>query len=294
MYNSVRKLLLEEETPNNTDSNSSNLQNVQKIADKANTWQNIVTKLVELWKRFKEAVFERTKDKIAFLEKNGALIASKVSGTITLKYSPNLANLRTIKIPDLNYETMKDDLVDTETFCKKYFGDYYEEGKSISDSIKTKLLGEEQKDKPNNEIKPSITEAYDFCLHYPEKIAPIKAQTSVIEKAQRVAHDITKLEESTVNNNDYKQYFNEFEDNTPPEQKEEAKKNTENKSARVTVYFKVCSQVLAAEMTVYTKLFNELYAYCKWHITQAGGKGEETKNTETKSANVSGDVKTFD
>lgn len=296
MYNSVRKsLLLEEETPNNdnnTDSNTSNLQNVQKIADQANTWQKIVTKLVELWKRFKEAVFERTKAKIEFLQKNGAYIASKVSGTISLKYTPDLANLRTIKIPDLNYETMKEDLVDAETFAKKYFSDYYEEGKSISESIKSKLLGEEQKDKKNTEITPSITEAYDFCLHYTEKIAPVKAQTSVIEKAQRVARDVTKVQES-ANNNDYRQYFNEFEDNTPPEQKEQAKKDTENKSSRVTVYFKVCSQVLAAEMTVYTKLFNELYAYCKWHIKMAGGKGEDgSSDTQTKSADASnGDAK---
>jgi hypothetical protein len=192
---------------------------------------------------------------------------------------------------------MKDELVDADTFCKKYFAEYYEEGKSISDSIKTKLLGAEQVDVDNSQIKPSIVDAYDFCVKYPDKIAPIKAQTEIIEKAQRVAHDISKLQES-VNNNDYKQYFNEFEDNTPKEQKEENQKNNENKSTKVTVYFKVCSQVLAAEMTVYQKLFNELYAYCKWHISMAGGKagsdGNNAQNTEAKSADVSADVQKFD
>ena len=62
------------------------------------------------------------------------------------------------------------------------------------------------------------------------------------------------------------------------------------------MYFRICSQVLAAEMTVHTKLFNEYFALCKWHIKQAGG-GAFSQNSEGNKPEPkaeANDVQSFD
>ncbi len=268
MHNAIRKsLLLEVEGYNN-------LNNTQKIADKANVWQNIISKLISLWKKFKEAVFTTSKSKIEYLKKNESLIlTSKVSGKVKLSYGvgADINKLQNIKIPDLNYQAMENDLVNAETFCKTYFKEYYEEGKSISDSIKEKLLGKPYEDLVDvNQIRPTIKDAYDFCVNYPDKVEPIRKQTDLMDKAQRVAKNISKVEES-ANTNDFAQYFSEMEGEVSEEDKKENEASNKggDKSAKLTVYFKVCSQVLAAEMTVYQKWFNELYKFCVWYIKAA-------------------------
>lgn len=269
-------------TTTTTSTDSNNLQNAQKVADKASAWQNIITKLIALWNKFKEAVFERTKAKIEYLKKNEKTIMSgKVKGEVKLDYGvgvklANLSNMK--KIPDLNFTTLEADLEDEDTFITKHFGsNYKQEGKSISDTIKEMYLGKPYENMtPIETIQPGIKEAYDFCINYPTKVAPIKAQMDIIEKAQRVAKDTTKVQESATNN-DFNQYFTEME----------GKDNSEDKSKKLTLYFRVCSQVLAAEMTVYQKWFNELYKFCKWYIKAAGGPSDapsEGNKTEEKPA----------
>ena len=49
------------------------------------------------------------------------------------------------------------------------------------------------------------------------------------------------------------------------------KASNSDKAAKLTVYFKVCSQVLAAQMTIYQKIFNEYFKFCKWYIVAVGG-----------------------
>lgn len=309
----IESVMHEDETSNNdnkadnasttnNDSNQDNqndkLANVKKLADQSNMWQNIVQKLINLWKKFKEAVLVRSESRVKYLNdnkkylqngvlKDDAITGSDGSGKLQLKYTPDFNILKKIVIPDLNYESMKQYLVDDKTFVQQYFRDFSDNEKSVSDMIKTKVLGEPQTDKTSfNSIVPSIAEAYDFCSKYPANSNEIQRQTQTIEKAQRVAKDISKVTES-ASANGFDQYFNEMEQTGSPE----AKKTDggADKSKGVTLYFRVCSQVLAAEMTVYQKLFDELYSFCRWYIRKAGGadntadKKQEENNDNNKA-----------
>lgn len=293
MQESIKKaLLLEEEAPNgggegsssSTGSDSSgssgstsSTSNLQKVADKdsPNLWQKIIDKIVELWKRFKEAAFERTKAKIEYLKKNEALIKKPIQiKTITMQYDADINKLGSFKrIPDLNLQAMENDLVDEKTFCLKHFGsEYYVEGKSISETIKENFLGKEVtfNNTSSDKTKPTAISAYEFCINYHAKIDPLKKDFDLIEKAQRVAKNANNVSESAG----FEHYFTEMKAEASGE-----------KSKKLMVYFKVCSQVIAAEMTVYQKWFNEMYQYCKWIITQSGGKSDTEGNTENKEGN---------
>lgn len=298
MHESVKKIVLEDDngiaakakmdTSNpktqNSDSNDSNnnndnqkTSNIQKLANKAkepNIIQKLLNKLRELWKKFKEFITINSKKKIEYLRKNKKYIDIKVTGKVGLAYTANLEFLRGISIPDLNYEAMKDSLESNEKFYEKFsFYGSDNEGRSISDYIKEKALGEEQEATEKlDQIKPSIAIAYDFCINYPSKVQALDRQMQTLEKAERVLK--SQLKESTVSN-DFNNYFLELDTSQDT--------TKETKSNNISVYFRVCSQVIAAQMTVYQKLFNEFYLYCKWHIQKAGGSSDDaTKEGENK------------
>ena len=313
MNNAIRKILLEEDKTGNTGSGgtggasgntggtggaSGNIEGntggtsddrktpgLQKVADNANAWQKLISKLIELWNKFKHSVFESTKAKIKYLKDNEKYINTPVKGEVSLKYGADvkLANLANIKkIPDLNYESLKKYLESEETFINQYFSTYKREGKSISDGIAEEFLGKPYENLVSVEtIQPGIKEAYDFCVNYPSKIGPIQAQIDLINRAQRAAKDISKVQESTTNN-DYRQYFTEMEG--------KAEDNSADKAKRIEVYFKVCSKVVAAEMAVYQKWFNELYTFCDWYINAAGGGKSKDKNKQEVTNNSAIDL----
>lgn len=295
MHQSVRAaLLLEEETPANDNKPSTGMDNVSKTADKANVWQRIISKLISLWNKFKEIVTTQSKLKVDYLKKNENWINTSVKGvegTITLAYTPDITALQNLSIEDLNYTAMEQHLASEEAFCTKYYNTYYgsKGEKSFSDFMKEKILKGERKIDPKD--GKFVKEAFDFCEDYLAKVDVIRKQTEIIEKAQRVAKDVSKVQESTIRN-DASMYFSEMEDNTTtdPNANTAESKPASDKSAKLAIYFKVSSQVLAAKMTMYQKLFNEYFKFCSWHIVKAGGPayvlaGKSKENAGTTNQN---------
>ena len=304
MHQSIKSaLLLEEETPDNNQS-SSGVDNVSKIADKANVWQKIITKLISLWRKFKEVITTQSKLKVEYLKKNEKYINTSikgVEGTVTLAYTPDLNALQNLKIEDLNYDAMEQYLVSNDAYCEQYYGNYYNNKgeKSFSDYMKEKILKGERKIDPKD--SKYIKEAFDFCEDYLDKVSAIEKQTNIIEKAQRVAKNVSKLEESAVNN--FGMYFREMEDNTTtqgddnkPGEEGENKPSNSGKDAKLAVYFKVSSEILAAKMTMYQKLFNEYFKFCQWYIVKAGGPsmGKSGDKKAQPSNDNQNDVQKFD
>ena len=300
MHQSVRSaLLLEEETPNDGDNKPAEPAvgaKTDAIAAKANIWQKIISKLVSLWNRFKDAITTMAKPRVDYLKANEKYINTSlkgVDGTVTLAYTPDLAALENLKIEDLNYNSMEQYLGSEEAYCTQYYNTYYANKgeKSFTDYMKEKILKDERSIRPTEE--KYIKEAFNFCENYISKVDVIKRQTEIIEKAQRVAKDVSKVEESAVNN-DHSMYFREMKDNTTKseDQKDgEGKSAATDKSGKLAVYFKVSSQVLAAKMTMYQKLFNEYFKFCHWYIKAAGGPGfgGTSNEKENKEPSTSGD-----
>lgn len=302
MYMELSKsLMLEEDQQNNT---NSTLQNVQKTADKLSGWQAIVQKLANLWKKFKELVITNSGPKIEYLKKNAKYLKTDLKNEVKLRFTPDINKLQSIDIPDLNNDTLKY-LENEDDFISKYFKDFKSsdtEGSSLSQNIKSRILGKEQSGPANFLSMIKVDDAYNFCINYQSNTNNLRAQSEAIEKAQRVAKDITKVEigESSRNNN-FMQYFNEFEEtknantdsgnNTNGNQQNSSNSNQQNtdNTKKVALYFRICSQVLAAEMTCYQSLFNEFYSFCKWWIRTASGSNGNS-NGNNKSVQKKDDV----
>lgn len=270
-------------TQNNNSNDNSSMSNIKALANKAkepNIIMQLINKLKELWKKFKEYVTIGSKSKIEYLKNNAKYINVKITGKVGLSYTPNFNFINSIKIPDLNYEAMKDSLESNEKFYEKF--DFYKndnDGKTISEYIKDKALGEPQEATENLEkIVPSIKTAYDFCVNYPSKVQALDRQMQTLDKAEKVIME--ELNKAKVNNESatFDDYFHEIDTSQDT--------STADKKSALNVYFRVCSQVVSAEMTVYQKLFNELYLYCKWHIMKAGGSADKaTKEGDNKNQN---------
>ena len=296
---------------------------LRKIANKAkdpNFFQKIIAKIKELWEKFRKKFFDKTKEQVDFIRKNQKYLDTQITGTAKIKYLPNFDLFEKITIPDLNYSSMQKQLESEENFCKQYFNDIYEEGRSIADVMKEKVLREEEAvkfmesqplaDNGEKDIKEitkalSITKARDFCLGYEKLMNKLNSQMNLLNKAEKVARDISKVpdtapakpEEKPADNNtqnnaqgqnpqpqnaatyfdDYHYYFNEFSGSSTEE-------NSEKRDG-LKLYFNVCTRVIAAEMTVANLLFSEMYGYCSWWIMRA--KGGNVNNTENPADNGS-------
>ena len=250
-------------------------QNLKALAnrEKDTLWRRIMTKLAELWKKFKDKVFgNKTKEKSDYLKRNEKYIGYTfpITDPISMKYTPNFTNLFKIKIPDLDYTAMAQYLNDRDDFEKQYFPDFVKDGGDLIENMKDMVLGEEQNDITDlSKLIPSIKDAFDFCKDYPSKVSNLQRQSEVLDRAQRAARDdIGNVKESALNNG-YEQYFTEFDGGSGKDD-EDAK----TKKTNVSVYFQVCSQVLTAEMNIYEQLYNELYKYCTWYIGKAKTVGK--------------------
>lgn len=326
MHQFVREaLLLEEENGDNNNQPQSSNPNVDKMAEKANLWQKIVSKLIALWKRFKESITTMAGPRIEYLKKNEKYIGMDAKGEfkepIKLRFIMNeqlLNKIHTI-IPDLDFDKLEQYLGSEQDFCKQFFSDFYDEkGEgSLSQSIQNKILVEDES-KTKLEVngsgyKDALKDAFRFCTNYQTMSDALKKQTEAFERAQRAAKNIFK--ESVTNSNGFDQYFMELDTKAADDSNKDAQqqggsngsegnggsgesgaKQNNGQSTKVTMYFRICSQVLAAEMTVHTKLFNEYFALCKWHIKQAGGgsfsQGSEGNKSEPKAE--ANDVQSFD
>lgn len=301
-------LMLEDEQPaanNNAQANNtqpSTNPNLQKLADQANVWQKIIQKAVELWNKFKEWILVNSKPKVEYITKNQKyLVTQNINGKWGLSCTPSVDKLYSITIPDLNYEAMKDDLATEDAFLAKYGSKFLyntsNEG-SVADRIKKAVLNEDAKQtgKAAKDIIPSIDVMREFCMKYADNTNKLKNQTNIIEKAQRVAKDVSKVQESYSNNN-FSQYFTEDVEKGSDDGKPENQASTADKSKRITLYFKICTSVLAAEMTCYQKLFNIFYNHCRDVIRVNGGaadnnQGNDQQQNQTQSVNTNaGEVK---
>lgn len=292
MHQSIREALLLEKDESTSDTQTSD-NSGQTTANQTtqNTDNNTSELRKELWERFRKKFLDTTKDKIEFLKKNEKFINTKVTGEVGLKYTPNFALLNDLNIPDLNYAnpSFQKTLESEEVFFSTYFSKFYDKNNfsSVTDAIKEKILGQEQNMQDVSTIKPSITEAFEFCKGYEALVNRLNNQMNILNKAEKVARDISKVPDvapATDSNSgtaktesaymkDHNQYFMEFETNT------KASDNPE-KVNNLKIYFNTCSRVLAAYMTVSHNLFIEMYNYCNWWIMRARGGNVPTQNND--------------
>ena len=297
----VRKSAEEQEHINKVKSSK---DNVNKLANKAkdpNLFQRIIAKIKELWGKFKEKFINKTKEKIEYLNANKKFLEKKVTGEAALKYTPEFSLFDKLTIPDLDYKNahMQKNLDDDNLFSKTYFAQFYNHPRvkddtvSVTEAIKQAVLGDAQEMMEVDKLSTTIDQAMKYCLNYEKYINRIQSLMNTLNNAEKVAKDISNVEGDTINdekkeetqNEGFESYFMEFKGG-------QSGGTDSVKSGRVKRYFSITTRALAAYMTVCNNVFNEMYAFCKWHITRArGGNTEAAANAGKKPEEASAENK---
>ena len=273
------------------DQTTQTIGKTKELVDGAKTpvWKSIINNIASLWNKFKEAITGSYEEKVKFLDSNATFIKKKAidfspdSGKLMPKMNPS--NLINIKIPDLNFNTMKDDLKDENTFFSKHFGNIKKkDGESISQAVKNYIVDPDQYYKNMNELNP--VELYGWCKTLPKTLDELQKETAIIQKGRTNAEQIAKrLNESTGIEETVRQYFTEGDyKSSDPKENEKVTNNTD----ALKVYFKVCGTVLAAQMTCCQRIFKEYYQYLAFHIKKYGGGEKAENNTKQQGKPAAG------
>ncbi len=286
------------------DDNKNNDKDTNNVNAKPPLWLSLMRKLSELWKKFKEIVIVQSKRKIEYLKSNESKIKKQIQiNNIKLRYTPKIDLLQKISIPEL--DSVKDSLEDEPTLLKKMkstnLGNIDVGSDSIANAIQDAVLGEEQTGSTmtGGQPKPltvTIMDAYNFCVStYSDSVKEIQKSTKTLEKAQdrAIAAAKGKINESAS----FDMYFNELDTSgasSMSTNKEDEKETRKQNKQNFDVYFKVCSNILSAKMSIYQKLFNEFYSYCKYYIGQVEKGGSSSDKSSSSSQQSSEKIEKVD
>lgn len=283
---------------------------------KRSAWRKCIDQLVKIWQKFKEAFTTTYQEKVNELNKNESLIAHPPFDHEISMPVIRHENIDKIKIPDLNPADIENgNLKDNETFlnsCPELQPFSKDKGQVLSLVIKETVI--DPKETYDNANKVDPMKIYnEYCKGFMDRYNNMKVLTDSIEKAQKVADDISKKmakaikTESNIITADI--YFTEAEtkmevkkeeDNknkTEDGKKEEEKKDDSMSAANIEkclhTYFDVCGTVVSSKMYICQRVFDEYYAYLKWHIDKAleDRKEEEKKEATSGSSGEGGGTK---
>lgn len=280
----------------------SGTQTVGKMANANSTkavdiWRAVVEKIQQLFDKFNDIFIKHTSARIKYLKNHTSEINSNnFANDATIK--PYFVDrLEDLNVKDLNYQTMKDDLVSKEKFIQKYYSNIkVDENTSFSQAIKKYISPED--------VSPIKTIGKDkmlqFCTTYPAFVNQIKQDKNNIDKAQqnakRIAESIAKAiqAQQTQNNDQNNNNNNQQKTGTANESYiytaddlyfDEAfnpgsgGNGGEAGSIRkqLMVYFSVSSQVLSNKMSLANSAFNEYYR-ALFSLTNNKGDAPNTNN----------------
>ena len=301
MLDTVMSIVTEEDAPANGQGGDTIGKAKELVnATKDSVWKGIVNKVAELWNKFKSKMVDMYNEKLKFLEDNAHLIKKKA-----IDFSPDSGKLMPvihedkldIKLPDLNYNTMKDDLKDENTFFKKHFnGIPRKDGESINEAVKNMIIDPNNSYRNMNELNP--VSLYEYCKNIPKKLDELQKNTAIMDRGRKNAEQIAKKINSDNSSSSapednksptesameetLRMYFNEgdYKSSNPKDNEK-----ISNISDELKVYFKVCGNVLTAQMTCCQRIFKEYYQYLAEHIKRYGGSNSKDDNKQKDSGN---------
>lgn len=276
-----------EETTQQSSQNNNKVIGKSAIKNtKTSIWKAIVNKTAEVWNKFKTNIVTNMYEKrIGYLDKNKKLIAQKA-----LNFEPDSKKLMPIihedkleiKIPELNFTSLEKDLTDEDTFFAAHFKQIKrEKGQSVGEAVKNSIVSENEYYHNMNQLNPM--KLYEFCKKIPGIVDDLSKNTQIMDKGRRNAEALAKTlgESASEIENTMLMYFNEFDTKSEKEQEDEKNgKGSDDKSAKLIVYFKTCGNVMVGQMNACNRIFKEYYAYLKYHIKKHGGESESSDDKE--------------
>lgn len=287
---------------------SNNINNTNAMAnDNSNKavdiWRTIVEKLKQIFQKFYDMFIGHVTSRINWLKKheNDIKNANFAQDAKIKKFE--IDKIINIKIPDLNYEAMKSNLVNKETFIKNEFLGKYginkQNDQSFSQALKDHFLPQKE-----DVVMPSGYKdlMFNFCVNqYKTLVDECQREKNILDKAQsnakRIAaslntnnttnknnnqdqnnnnanntgNNTTAKNESRIYNTADELYFNEFDQGA-------GTKSTKND---LMTYFSVCSSVLSIKMSVAQSAFNEFYRALS-SLVNSNDKPQNNTNNQNK------------
>lgn len=313
LFEYAATLLMEEET--NSDDKKEALAGAKEAIGKAaeqkqSVWQSIMSKILKMWESFKEALAKTYVLKIEKLKEAGIekYVKEKPVDVEIKMPTIKLSALDSIKIEDLNYDTMKEFLNSKDEFIKKYYNEFMpkKDGDTLSKTIEDAVIDRENLITKGSGLQ--IKEYWDFVSKYPSYTNELKSMTKVLEDGQRkaaaIAKDMTKYKPSNESFTLEDFYFNEgsnqgFEGdekvNKDNEKKHEADPKVQKERSDITkhmsTYFGVSGDILHAKIVTSQKVFNEFYAALMWHCGKMKDSSSKKSSGGGESSSGSGESK---
>jgi hypothetical protein len=274
------------------------------VADTIRKYVNKIIKGIQsAWDKFKGNV---TKSRLKYTDEQVKAALEKephITVNDYIDYKPDTMN--NIKIGELNYNTMANDLKDVPTFMKKYYSSIYsDQNKSIYDNIRAKCLG--QRSDKYKITKEDLSRMYDYTSKYDEFKTKLEEEIKVINKAADASDYIARTSATTAESvstldDTMKYYFTEADDEPKPtivkdeeeenkegntteggEEKKEDKNDNSEVVTKVQNYFKAVSEILSSEMRISREIFLFYGSIINQHMNNVEKAKKKAKKTEGK------------
>lgn len=158
-----------------------------------NSIKKFLQAIANMWHKFLESMNTLLKTDRAYLEKYKDIILKKkpINADYNMyQYDQGLPLLLKTEIPVINMNNMDQDLVDDETFLKKYFGSLVQGAKEpykIGEIARAKFRGGNGQEVTINSSKLNMTDMYNYCYTYKKLEDMIQKD---INNIQKVSGDI--------------------------------------------------------------------------------------------------------
>ena len=153
-----------------------------------NSMKKFLQAIANMWNKFLESMNNLLKTDRAYLEKYKDIILKKkpIDADYNMyQYEQGLPLLLKTDIPAININNMDQDLVDDETFMKKYFGSLIQGAKEpykIGELARAKFRGGNGQEVTINSSKLNMTDMYNYCYTYKKLEDLIKKDITNIQK----------------------------------------------------------------------------------------------------------------
>ena len=229
-----------------------------------NYLKKVAGSIQKAWNRFLEIVGTNAdKAYFKFIEKKINEVQDPKFTIVNYK-SYDITKLANLKIPEFNYEEMKQYLDTKEHFISQYFSEIdSREGKNLSEKIDNMVVNYTRDERCTADLLKSM---YKFCTtDYESHIEPLRKNIKSLNVSSKtinnLANKIIDQQSATEAVAIYEYFIREAEENKnvsfkdDPDKEKEANKTSIIKN--ITIYYSVCTDILSAQMRVFRNIYNQ-------------------------------------
>lgn len=255
--------------------------------------KKISESIQKAWNRFLEIVGSKA-DKVYFKSIEKRINEAKDPKFTIVNYRDyDITKLLNIKLPEFNYEEMKQYLDTKDNFISQYFSDINsQEGKNLSEKIDNMVVRYTRDERCTVEL---LQRMYKFCTtDYDNYIEPIKNNIKSLNVSNRVISDLAnKVIDSQQSATEavaiYESFIHEAEEKKNVKFEDDPDRKKDDHKAimkHISTFYSACTDVLSAQMRVFKNIYNQNKRTINHYIKPT----KKEKSGETKAPEGNSDI----